>query len=468
MNDYIKKFDFKDKLIALASGEIKCIDNVNYFLSNIKKDNEKYNICLEINKNISKDAKILDLKREKNAKLGSLFGLTFLFKSNISIKNLSISCASNTLKHYKGSFDADIVKKIRKEDGLILGIVNNDEFASGVSGQTSVFGKTINPKASKRVPGGSSAGSAAAISANFCDISFGSDTGGSIRNPASNCGVIGIKPSYGRVSRHGLIDLSMSLDQIGPLSKEVLASAKVMEIISGWSQNDATTIKLPILEYSKYNKNKKFTVGIIKSLNKFISDKRILELFEKNIEEFKKKGCKIIELDIKNIDLGMQAYYPIVYSEFFSGTRRFDGLKYGEIIENSAGKEVLRRILGGKEISRSEYDGAYYKKALKIKDILAEEFTKIFSKVDCIFLPSIPKLPHKFEDILSPIELYFYDIFTIPASLAGICAGVVSKDVIKEKDENIPIGFQIYADKFREDLLFLGLFSLEKFQKFIL
>lgn len=453
----------KDKIADLRSGKLTCSQNVQYFLSNIQKNDEKYNIILEIDENYKKTAKKLDEKREKGEKLGSLYGLCFLIKSNISIKDMNISCASKTLEKYKGTFNADVIDKILEEDGIILGMVNNDEFASGSSGENSAFGPTINPNVKSRVPGGSSSGSASAVAADFCDIALGSDTGGSIRTPASNCGIVGVKPSYGRVSRYGLVDLSMSLDQIGPLSKDVFGSALVMSVIAGLSNSDPTTKDEKVEDYTKsLDTDKKFKIGIIKQFEKFISDKRVLDVLNKKIEELKKQGHSVKEVEIKNIDLGIQAYYPIVYTEFFSGTRKLDGVKYADKIEDTAGEEALRRVFGGKEISKSEFDGAYYKKALMVKEIISKEFERAFKEVDFILTPVLPGLPHKLGSKLSAEDMYAIDAFTIPASLAGICGGVVSKDIVKEEGEDVYVGIQVLADKFQESKLFNGMSILEK------
>jgi aspartyl-tRNA(Asn)/glutamyl-tRNA(Gln) amidotransferase subunit A len=453
--------DILQKLNKLRSGELTCAQNVQHFLSNIQKNNKKYNIFLQVNDKSLEIAKNLDNKYKNKEKLGALLGLVFAIKSNISIKDMNISCSSKTLENYKGTFDADVIKRIQEEDGIIIGIVNNDEFACGSSGESSAYGKTINPAAPNRIPGGSSSGSAAAIAADMADISLGSDTGGSIRNPASHTKTVGIKPSYGRVSRYGLVDLSMSLDQIGPFSQDVYGSALAMSVISGHSSKDSVTIDKKVLDYTKEQPKSKYKIGIIKTFKDLVVDKRIQENLDKNIEKLKAQGHEIIELDIKYIDLAIQAYYPIVYTEFFSGTRKFDGIKYGKKIEDTCGKEVLRRILGGEEISRSEYDGAYYKKSLRVKEVIEKEFERVFKQVDFILSPVTPILPHKLGTKLSVEEMYAYDAFTIPANLAGICAGVISKDTIKEDDGEIPVGIQVFADKFKEDKLFQALFLLE-------
>ena len=467
---YIKEYDFlfmvfysdlRSKVDALREQKLSCIENVKYFLSNIEKNNKKYNIFLQVNDSVLEKAKILDDKIKKGEKIGTLFGLVFAIKAVISVKDMNISCSSNTLKNYKGTFDADIVKKIEAEDGLIIGMVNSDEFACGSSGETSSFGNTLNPFSPLRIPGGSSSGSAAAVAADMCDIAIGTDTGGSIRNPASHCGVCGVKPSYGLVSRYGLVDMAMSFDTIGPLSKDVYGSALVLQSISGLSENDATTINSKFIDYTKLKVPSKSKIGIVKSFDSLISDDRIRKAFKSRIEQLKKLDHEIIELDMKNIDLAIQTYYPIVYTEVFSGTRKFDGVKYGKKIEDTCNSEVLRRILGGKEISKSEYDGAYYKKALKVKEIISAEFKKAFGKVDFILTPVTPLLPHKFGTELTPEQMYAYDSFTPPVNLAGNCAGVVCLDKIREEDGDISVGMQVIADTFQEKKMFEGMLLLE-------
>lgn len=453
------------KLMDLKAGNLSVEKNVKDFLANIEKNNEKYNIFLEINKNVIEEARKLDLKRENKEDLGAFFGLVFAVKPNISIKGLTMSCASKTLEDYKGTYDADVIEIVKNEGGVVIGMVNCDEFASGGSGENSAFGNTVNPAAPNRIPGGSSSGSAAAVAADMCDIALGSDTGGSIRNPASHCGIVGVKPSYGRVSRYGLIDLAMSFDQIGPFCKENYGVALIMSKIAGFSENDPITCKVEVPDYTKLigdvNLDKKYTIGVIKEFESLVDDKRIQEILDKKVKKLESLGHKVIKLSLNNIDLGIQAYYPIVYAEFYSGTRKLDGLKYGKKVEDSCGPEALRRILGGKEISKSEYGGAYYKKSLKVKEIISNEFEKAFKEVDFILAPTTPMLPHKFGTELTVEQMYAYDAFTIPANLAGICGGVSSQDTITEDDGEVPVGIQVFADKFREDLMFEGLNLLD-------
>lgn len=436
--------------------EKRISEKVKQQLDEIKRKKD-LNIFLHINDAAVKDAKIIDEKmRQKKA--GRLAGMTFAIKANINVIGLPISCASKTLEKYNGTYDADVIKKIKEEDGIILGMVNCDEFACGASGETSAFGKTLNPAALDRIPGGSSSGSAAAVAAGLVDAALGSDTGGSIRNPASHCGVVGIKPSYGRVSRFGLIDLAMSLDQIGPLAKDTKTASLVLEVISGPSRNDCATVNRPVEKYSHATHPKKLKIGLCKEFEDLCTDKRILAMIIEKANTFAKAtGSSIVEFHAPHLKLGVQTYYPLVYVEFFSGTRKFDGRRYGKKIEDSCGEEVLRRILGGREISRAEFGGRYYRKALAVKDSVAREFEKTFKHVDIILSPVTPRLPHKFGEKLSPLDMYAYDAFTIPANLAGICAGVVPGGLI----DGVPVGIQVMAPAFKEKLLCDVMTSME-------
>ncbi|MBW2995304.1 Asp-tRNA(Asn)/Glu-tRNA(Gln) amidotransferase GatCAB subunit A, partial [Candidatus Woesearchaeota archaeon] len=311
-----------------------------------------------------------------------------------------------------------------------------------------------------KIPGGSSSGSAAAVAADMCDIALGSDTGGSIRNPASHCGIVGIKPSYGRVSRYGLIDLSMSLDQIGPLCKDVYGCPLMIEIISGKSEYDTITYDEPVKEYTKLPAPKKIKIGLSPDFEKLCKDKKIYKLIKKSAEKLAKElNAEIKDINLKYVDLAIQTYYPLCYVEFFSGTRKFDGRRYGHKIEDVCGEEVLRRILGGEEISKAEYHGKYYRKALQVKKLVKKIFEDAFKDVDIIISPTTPVLPHKIgTKITDPKVMYAYDAFTNPANLAEICAGVVKAGEI----DKIPIGLHIMAPAFKEDLLFNVLSVFEK------
>jgi len=426
------------------------------YLAEIEKNDKKgkkINAFLQLNPNALEEARKIDNKKKK----GKLAGKIIAVKANINVKGLNASCGSKTLENYKAPYNATVIKKIKDESGLIVGITNCDEFASGSSGETSAFGPTKNPQALNLIPGGSSSGSVAAVSAGFCDMALGSDTGGSIRNPASHCNVVGIKPTYSSVSRHGLIDLSMSLDQIGSIAKNVSDAALLLDIIKEKDENDSISQdskKLNLKEIEKIPKN--IIVGI---LDFKIKDKKIQKMIDEKISKASKKyKWKVKKINIQHIDLAIETYYPLVYVEFFSATRRFDGRIYGKRIENAAGPEVLRRILGGSEISKAEYHGRYYHLALKVKKFIENEFEKAFRKVDCIVSPAVPRLPHKIGEKISVEEMYNYDALTIPSNLAGNCA--ISVPV--GKIDKVPVGMQIMCNKFHEQKMLQISRSFEK------
>ncbi len=435
----------KEKLKLIKEGKLSAEQNIRNLIEKIKKENSEINAVLHINENAVNQAREID-KKIKNNKSGKLAGLGFVVKSNINVLGLICNCASRTLENYKSTYNASVIEKLLKEDAIVLGMANMDEFAAGGSGENSVFGITKNPRAPDRIPGGSSSGSAASVAAGFCDFALGSDTGGSIRNPASHCGIVGMKPSYGAVSRYGLIDLSMSLDQIGLLTNSVDDCKIIFDIIKGKDERDSVT-----RDFSIEKKDiKKIFIGIPKiRANKEIWDlvlERVDEICKKN--NWKKENC-----EIKHIDLGIQTYYPINYVEFFSGTRKFDGRKYGFKIEDVCGEEVLRRILGGQEISKAEFAGKYYRRALKAKRIIEKEFENSFKKFDVLIMPTVPRTPHKFKEKISVEDMYNYDTLTVLANLAEIPGISVPCGTIKEQGNEIPIGMQILASKGDDDFL---------------
>jgi aspartyl-tRNA(Asn)/glutamyl-tRNA(Gln) amidotransferase subunit A len=410
------------------------------YLKAIEKDDKKgkqINAFLQINPAALEDAKKID-EKIKQKKAGRLAGKIIAVKSCINVLGLNLSCASKTLENYKSTYDASVIEKIKAEDGLIIGMTNMDEFACGASGQNSAFGATKSPAALDRVAGGSSSGSAAAVAAGFCDMALGSDTGGSIRAPSSFCGVVGIKPSYGLVSRYGLIDMCMSFDCIGAIAKNTEDAALLLDVIKGRDERDATTFES---ENIKLEKIKKIVIGIPKLK---LGEKKIWDLI---LEKVKDSGFIVKEIDIKHIDLGVQTYYPIVFTEFFSGTRKFDGRRYGKKIEEVCGEEVLRRILGGKEITKAEFAGRYYRKALSAKKLIADEFEKAFKEVDVIITPTMPLLPWGFDKKLSVEEEYAADALTCLANIAGIPAVSIPAGKI----EGLPVGMQILGKRFNEN-----------------
>jgi aspartyl-tRNA(Asn)/glutamyl-tRNA(Gln) amidotransferase subunit A len=425
-------------------------EKLKFYLKEIEKNDQKgnkINAILQLNPNALEEAKRID-ENIKKGKAGKLAGKIIAVKANINVLGLNASCASHVLENYESTYDATVIKRIKEEDGLIIGMANCDEFACGWSGETSAFGPTKNPIVPEMnlVAGGSSSGSAASVSAGFCDMALGSDTGGSIRVPASHCGVVGIKPSYGFVSRYGLIDLSMSLDQIGTLTKNVSDASLLLSIMKGKDENDSVSVETKKLDLKKIEEiPKNITLGV---LDFKINDERIQKLIDKKIEEASKKyNWKVKKIKIEHIDLAIATYFPLVYTEFFSSTRKLDGRRYGKRFESAAGPEALRRVLGGAEISKAEHSGRYYYLALKAKKIIEEEFEKEFKKVDCIISPVVPRLPHKIGEKISIEEMFQYDALTSPMNLAGNCALSLPVGDI----DRVPVGMQISCDKFQEE-----------------
>ncbi|WP_220607978.1 Asp-tRNA(Asn)/Glu-tRNA(Gln) amidotransferase subunit GatA [Methanobrevibacter oralis] len=433
-----------EKLNSIKTGEITAKENVESFIKVIDENNEEINAFLELNKeNALKQAKAIDEKIANGKKVGSLAGLVFGVKANINVEDLIVSAASKTLENYIGSYNASVVEKIIAEDGIIIGLLNMDEFAAGSSTETSYFGPTQNPAAIGRIPGGSSGGSAAAIAAKMCDISIGSDTGGSIRNPASHCGVIGFKPTYGAVSRQGLLDLSMSLDQIGPLANDVSGIALALNTIVDYDETECTTLNWDKPDFTSVIEDNSLENMKIAICKEFIdvTDDEINKTVNKAINKLVDGGAELVEVSFDYIDLCLPTYYLINYVEFFSATRKYDGRDYGYRIEEVCGDEVLRRIKIGSHIAQAEFSGKYYKQALKARSVIRNEINSMFENVDLIVGPTVPKLPHKIGEKLTPMEMYAYDILTVIANLAGIPAGSIKAGEV----DNIPVGLQLQA-----------------------
>ena len=432
-----------EKLNSIQNKEMTAKENVEHFIKVIDEKNDSINAFVEKNYEAAlKQAEKIDEKIANGEKVGCLSGLVFGIKANINVEDLIVSAASKTLKNYKGSYNATVIEKILEEDGIIIGLTNMDEFAAGSSTETSMYGPTENPAAMGRIPGGSSGGSAAAIAAEMCDITLGSDTGGSIRNPASHCGVIGFKPTYGLVSRQGLLDLSMSLDQIGPFANDPSGIALALNTIVDYDSSECTSLHSDI-DFTSVLEEKSLEGMKIAVCNDFIevTDDKINKVVNKAIQKLVDAGAELVEVSFDHLELCLPTYYLINYVEFFSATRKYDGRDYGYRIEEVCGDEVLRRIKMGSLISQKEYSGKYYKKALQARSLIRNEINAMLENVDLIVGPTVPKLPHKIGEELTPMEMYAYDILTVIANLGGIPAGSIKAGEV----EDIPVGLQIQA-----------------------
>lgn len=435
------------KVEAIKNGEVTAAKHIENKIDLIKKKDDEINAFVEINEDAIEKAKEIDRKIKEGKDVGKLAGLGIGIKSNINVEGLRATCASDTLKNYVSTHDAVVVERIQKEDGIILGMNNMDEFACGSSGETSTFGPTKNPAAKGRIPGGSSSGPGAAIAADMCDLTLGTDTGGSIRNPASHCGVTGLKPTYGLVPRQGLIDLAMSCDQIGPFSPDVEGAALLTEVISGHNPNESAMFDVESVDYlDKLDENiEDMTIGISPKFRE-LTEPEIMEPIDESVDFLEEKGADIVKVDLPNLEKGMPTYYLIVSVEFFSATRKFDGRKYGHKIEEVCGEEVLRRIIRGKYISRKEFKGQYYQRALQVRTLIKKELSDALKKADVLVGPTVPKLPHEIGEEISPSEMYAYDYLTVPANLGGLCAGVVPAGEV----DGIPVGLQVQGSTLDE------------------
>lgn len=455
-----------EKSQKIKNNDLKATENLENFIATIEKNNPSINAFLEVNKESAlSQAKKIDEKIKNGLKVGSLAGLVFGIKANINVEDRIISAASKTLENYYGSYDATVIKKIKEQDGIIIGICNMDEFAAGSSTESSYFGATENPAALGHIPGGSSGGSAAAIASEMCDITLGSDTGGSIRNPASHCGVIGFKPTYGAVSRQGLLDLSMSLDQIGPLSDNVSGISMALDTIVGYDETECTSLNQKFSSFTdiatqdreKLQEDVKDMKVLCINQFKDVTDEHINKIIDESVDKIGDMGAEVVESSFDYIDLCLPTYYLINYVEFFSSTRKYDGRKYGHKIEDVCGEEVLRRIEMGSYISQQEFSGKYYKKALQARSLIRNEINKLLSDVDLILGPTVPKLPHKIGEKLEPMEMYAYDVLTVIANLAGIPAGSMKAG----EYNGIPVGLQLQAKPNDDDKIIKTMAALE-------
>ncbi len=398
-------------------------------------------------------------------------GVPILIKDNINVKGWEITCASKILKGYIAPYNASVIENLHKNGMSAFGRANMDEFAMGSTTESSCYGRTKNPKDSSRVPGGSSGGSAAAVAAGIAIAALGSDTGGSIRQPAGLCGCVGLKPTYGRVSRYGLVAYSSSLDQIGPITQNVEDCAILLDAISGADAKDSTCENLESLQtFSKLDGNRGLKVGVLKDFLKD-ADSVIANAYEDTIKILESNGCEIIPKKMIDTNFHISTYYILSTAEASSNLARFDGVRYGNRIESSSlsdlyvktrtqgfGEEVKNRILLGSFVLSSGYYEAYYLKAQKMRNLIKQQYDEIFNEVDVILCPTTPSVAPKFRSAQSPLEMYLSDIYTIGANLAGLPA--ISIPVAES--EGLPIGMQFIGRAFEEQDILDIAYGLER------
>lgn len=465
--------ELRDKLVSKKISVKEALDSV---FKEINNNDGVYNAYVTVDKeNVYKQGELAQKRIDENDK-APLLGVPVAIKDNICTKGLKTTCSSHILDNFIPTYDATVVKKLKDAGAIIIGKTNMDEFAMGSTTETSYFGETKNPRNIEHVPGGSSGGSAAAVAANECFAALGSDTGGSIRQPASYCGVVGIKPTYSSVSRYGLIAYGSSLDQIGPVTKDVRDAANLLHVISGFDEKDATSSKDIDRNYTEglVENVKDLTIGIpeeyfTKGLNSEVKE-AVLEASG----VLKNMGAKVETFKLNLVDYAIPAYYTIASAEASSNLERFDGIKYGyrtdkytdlhNLYKKSRsqgfGAEVKRRIMLGSFVLSSGYYDAYYLKALKVKALIKGEFDKAFEKYDIILGPVAPTTAPKLGASLSdPLKMYLSDIYTVSANLAGIPGISIPCGV---DSNNLPIGLQLMGKPFMEKNLIRAAYTYEK------
>ena len=459
----------------VQNGNISAEDFVSKTLEQIQTVDDKLHAFLSVNEKAIEQAKLIDKKIKSGDKVGSCFGMPISIKDNLCIKDNITTCASKMLEHFVAPYDATVITKLKQQDAIFVGKANLDEFAMGLSTEFSAFGPSKNPWNTEYVPGGSSGGSAVSVSAFECVASLGSDTGGSVRNPASFCSVVGYKPTYGLISRYGLISYANSIEQIGPLTRTVKDSAFMLNLISGLDTNDNTTID---------NKNEDYLSGIdsgiegkkIGIITEMIGDgvdPSVLSATKDAISKLESLGATCEEISIDMIKYSVASYYTITATEAGSNLARYDNLRYGyefpvegyefnsyiSKARQKFGPEVTRRMIIGGFVPSAGHAGKYFLKAMKVKSKLTKEINEAFKKFDLLIAPTVPILPFKIgEKINDPVSLFLIDINTVTANLTGKPAVSIPYAI----SNGLPIGIQLFANSNQDKLLLQAAYALEQ------
>jgi aspartyl-tRNA(Asn)/glutamyl-tRNA(Gln) amidotransferase subunit A len=459
----------------LDSGKVSCVDIVKYYIKNINEGKHLNAFLSVFEEEALQKASEID-SRLKKGKAGSLAGMVIAVKDVLSMKGKRLTCGSKILENFEALYTATAVEKLEQEDAIVIGKTNCDEFAMGSSNENSAYGVVLNPLDNSRVPGGSSGGSAAAVAANMCMASLGTDTGGSIRQPAAFCGVVGLKPTYGRVSRFGLTAFASSFDSIGPFTRSAEDAAKILGIMAGKDKNDSTSSEHGKSDYAASISSfdpAKATIGIVSDLDTEGLNPEVRARMDEIVSLLKTKGCKIVNISLPNLHYSVQTYYILTTAEASSNLARFDGARYGVRSKDSAvledmyvnsrtegfGTEVKRRIMLGTYVLSSGYYDAYYLKGQKVRRLIKDDFRKAFETVDFILTPTTPttafKIGEKTED---PLEMYLNDIYTTSSNLSGNPAVSVP---VGTDSNGLPIGVQVIGNDFNEaGILALGGFIM--------
>lgn len=457
--------------------ELNVIDVTKRYIEKIRELNSVLGAYITVCEDEAlEQAEIIQKRIENGEPVGKLAGVPIAIKDNICTKGIKTTCASKMLENFVSPYDATVIELLKKEDAIILGKCNMDEFAMGGSTENSAFMLTRNPHDLTRVPGGSSGGSAVAVAGKIAPAALGSDTGGSIREPASFCGIVGLKPTYGLISRYGLVAFASSLDQIGPMTKDVRDSAYILNIIAKHDEKDSTSVKQEKTDYMNALKNdiKNMKIGVPKEfLGEGINEEVKNNIIE-SVKKIKAMGAEVEECSLEFTNCAVAIYYILACAEASSNLGRFDGVRYGyrtkefnslkELYTNSRseafGPEVKRRIMLGTYVLSAGYYDAYYKKALQMRSLVSNEFNRLFSKYDALIIPTVPTTAFKIgEKVNNPLQMYLSDICTVMVNIAGL-PGI---SIPSGKDSNnMPIGLQIIGDKFKEEKILQIAYTFEK------
>jgi len=445
----------------VSSGSTTATAVVDEHLARIKaREGEIHAFNLVTADQARKDAAKIDEDVKAGKAVGALAGVPIALKDNMCTRGVETTCSSKILQGWKPPYDATVVTKLRNAGAVIVGKTNLDEFAMGSSTENSAFGPTKNPLDTSRVPGGSSGGSAAAVSAGFAAASLGSDTGGSIRQPAALCGVVGVKPTYGTVSRYGLVAFASSLDQIGPFTSDVRDAATLLEVISGHDPMDSTSIPQPaaslvsVLDHGV----KGMRIGRVTDLPEGC-EPDVLARLEAAFDALRNAGATIVDVKLPSLQYCLTAYYLIAPAEASSNLARYDGVRYGNRVD-AADLNVKRRIMLGTYALSAGYFDAYYGKALKVRRLISDDFARAYKDVDAILTPTSPSTAFKFGSKTdNPLAMYLCDVFTIPTNLAGHPAMSVPFGV---GSDSMPVGIQVLATTMGEQTMFKVAAELER------
>ena len=469
------KYTAHEILDLLNKKEVSSLEVAESVYKRIEDKDPKIQAYLALNKDKAlAKAREIDDKRAKNLQVGKLAGIPMALKDNISTMDLTTTCSSKMLYNYKPPYDATTALKLAGDDAILLGKLNMDEFAMGSSTETSAYQQTKNPFDLSYVPGGSSGGAAAAVAADEAFFTLGSDTGGSIRQPASYCGVVGMKPTYGAVSRYGLIAFASSLDQIGPFTKDVTDCALVMNSITGHDVNDSTSADIKYPDYTKalVNDIKGMKIGIPKEYFGEGISAGVRANIDEAIKKLEELGAEIGECSMPNTEYAMPAYYIIAPAECSSNLSRYDGVRYGLRSEQEDtlmemfcktrnqgfGSEVKSRIMLGTYALSAGYYDAYYLKALRVRNLIKQDFDKAFEKFDILLTPTVPSTAFRFGEISDPISMYLQDVCTIPVNLAGL----PGLSMPYGTSEGMPVGIQFIGKPFGEETILRAAYTLEQ------